>query len=83
MAGPDSVQRPTLVWSPDSSKLLIGFGYIGDVYVNLYEVAQGKHLGSYPMKGHGGEIQSAEFREDGRSVNIKTADGKTEVWQLP
>ena len=79
-AGPDSVQRPTLVWSPDSSKLLIGWSIIGDFFASLFEVAEGKRLGFYSIKG-GGEIQSAEFSEDGRSVNIKTADGKTEVWQ--
>jgi hypothetical protein len=82
-ACPDLYNDPRSFGRQTSSKLLIGWSYNGDFYVSLFEVAQGKQLGSYPIKSHGGEIQSAEFSEDGRSVNIKTADGKTEVWQLP
>ena len=71
-------QPPTLVWSHDSSKLLLGYSIpSGSAQIpsagslSAFD-AQGKLLGTHEVPG----LQNFEFREDDRNVSITTTDGK-------
>jgi WD40 repeat protein len=75
---------PSLVWFRDGSKLLVCRSHSGIGYVSVFDVAQGKLLGEeHQTKGPDGEIENVSFSEDGLSINIKKADGKSEVWPPP
>ena len=83
---PAFAQPPTLVWSHDSSKLLVGHSIPSGTaqppslgYLSAFD-AQGKSLGTHEVPG----LQSFEFREDDRNVSITTTDGKPAPdWPLP
>jgi hypothetical protein len=86
---------PQFAWSPDSTKLLFAWTDVSRRAVafdltlpppaggNPFHPLVGNVLGEYRTKPTSGFIDSISFSEDGRSVNIKTTDGKTQVWQLP
>ena len=86
---------PKFAWSPDSTKLIFAWTDFSRRAVafdltlpppaggNPFHPLVGNVLGEYRTKPTSGFIDSISFSEDGRSVNIKTTDGKTQVWQLP
>jgi hypothetical protein len=82
---------PIVLWSQDSSELLVTWNYADTAKVTALKAMpadreqRGPHLdliGTYETKPPGGRIESLSFM-DAQSVSIKRADGKTEVWTLP
>jgi hypothetical protein len=75
-------EQPILVWSQDSSKLLVGWGAGSNYnFAAVHDVADGKLLGGHGT-GNVYEIQSFEISEDGQRIVVKMVDGRAEAWPL-